>query len=351
MPVTLDQTTPADLDAIAALLCAAFGAAPGAPFVDRRLLQWKYLDGPAGCGAPRSYVLRQGSAVVAHCAVSPLTLRVPGSGGGAPRGLSAFCFMDWAGGRQLPGAGLMLMKKLMAQVDVAIVAGGSDATRAIVPKLGFREAQALDTFARVVKPVRQARGRPRTSLLSDGARLARNAAWSLAPWGTLPSGWRAVPLEPASAATPPHHLLTVVTPEHGPALLEYWLRCPAAPVSGFSIRRDGTAIGHFLVSRAGGQARLADLRVASAAPADWEAACRLAARTAALDPEAHEIVGLASTAEMRRALSACGFRPRGATPLFVSDPKGLLTGAPPLLWSLIDDDAAYVFDPQHPYRT
>ena len=75
---------------------------------------------------------------------------------------------------------------------------------------------------------------------------------------------------------------------------------------------------------------------------DWQMAYRLAVRAATEDVSTCEVVALASMPLARAALSACGFRWRGSIPLSVNDPQGKLAAAPPLCWSLIEDDAAYV---------
>ena len=354
MALRVEPATPGDADAIAALLTTAFGAPPDAPFADRRLLQWKYFESFGPRSVPRSHVLRQGDTIVAHCLASPLMLRVPSpevatADGKQDIALSAVCFMDWAGARQVPGAGVILMKRLLAHADVAIVAGGSDATRHAVPRLGFVRHDTIDIYARVVRPLRQARSRPSAGLWKDAARLARNALWSLAPLGPLASDWQAVRIDAFCGTT--EGTRAEAFAEHTATYLNYWLRCPVAAVTGFEVRQKGRPAGYFLLSRVGGQTRVAAVRLAEPSPAAWTHAVRLAARTAAADPFTCEIVALASTPAMRSALEACGFRRRGALPLFVHDPGNRLARGVPVQWTSIDDDTAYIHDAANPYQT
>ena len=354
MPVSFEPSKPADVDEIASLLTTAFNAPADAAFVERRLLQWKYFE-PYGDGStPRSYVLRQGDAIVAHCVAAPLTLRLAPRGEATPAHASAICFTDWAGGRKLPGAGVMLMKKLMAQAPIAIVAGGSDATRQAIPRLGFAIRDTIDIYARVVRPLRQARTRPSSGIAKDIARFARNMAWSRAPLGAIAPGWDARPVAHFDSVATSDEALARA--EHSTDYLNYWLRCPASQVSGFEIRYNDAPAGYFLLSRVGGQTRIAAISVTDPGsripdPGLWQQAVRLATRAAAYDPETAEVVCMASTPAMRRALEACGFQRRDHAPLFLFDPKGLVESASPVFWSGIDDDTAYVPDPASPYRT
>jgi hypothetical protein len=348
-----EPTSPADLDGIAALLRAAFDAPADAPFVNNDLLRWKYLEPSAGHTARRSYVLRQGSEIVAHCAMMPLTfsvqhLELPPPADAEP--ISGACFMDWVGDRRVPGAGVTLLKKVLSLVDVGLIAGGSPATRALAPRLGFTQRQTVGVFARVIRPIGQARTRPRTGLWRDAARLARNTVWSLKSVGQLDPRWRAIGVSrlgslPETAAA--HGLEPLRTPSD----LVYWLRCPAAAVSAFEIHRQSERAGYFLMCRVNGQARLVDLRLRATSQSDWELAYRVAVQAAEDDPSTCELVTLASTPAIAAALEACGFRRRGEEPLFVHDKRAVLPEGLPIVWSMANDDTAYMHDAQNPYVT
>src|SRR6476660_760158 len=154
-----------DLNAVASLMLAGFKAEPDASFVDRRLLQWKYFEsGPEWQGS-RGYVLRQGDVIQAHCGVWPVHLSVAGSN------VSCLCFVDWVSDRNVPGRGFMLKKKLMSFAETSIVVGGTDDTRAVIPKLGFKPVSEVGFFVRVVRPWRQFRTRPTEGVGKDVARL------------------------------------------------------------------------------------------------------------------------------------------------------------------------------------
>jgi len=352
MAVTLRPAVPGDTEQIAALLGAAFQAAGEAPFTAPALLHWKYFESFGEGSVPRNYVLVQGQTIVAHCVAMPLSLCVPCAA--APERverISALSFMDWVAGRELPGAGATLMKKLMSRAQVAVVAGGTAMTRSVIPRLGFEPRGSLRVFARVLRPWRQARTRPSEGPLRNAARLARNTAWSRIAPGPIAAGWRATPVGRFDDDDYAAWLGEEIHVQPTAAFLNHWLRCPAAHLSGFEIVRGEESRGRLLLSRVRGQTRLAGLWLRSATLNDLQQAYRLATRAASQTHEANEMVAFASTAAECRALASCGFRERDVRPLFVHDPAGRLPRDVPLVWNPINDDAAYVDDPANPYRT
>jgi hypothetical protein len=141
------------------------------------------------------------------------------------------------------------------------------------------------------------------------------------------------------------------TPERDPQYLNYWLRSPTAVITGYQIVKGKDVRGHFLLSRVGHQTRIADLRLRSSRQDEWNAAYSLAAQAAADDPETCETVAVASTLFAEIALLTSRFRLREKSPFFLFDPAKKLRDSPPIYWSLIDGDAAYLQDPDHPYTT
>jgi hypothetical protein len=339
MAVVIEASTPADLDEIAALMATAFRTSPDARFLDRRLLEWKYFSPGPHWNGSRSYVLRKDDAICAHCAVWPLTFSVDG------REQKAVCFVDWASGKQLPGAGIILMKKLLSYADLGIVAGGSADTQSVIPKLGFKQAGRIDSYARVVRPFQQYRRRPSQGLPRDAARLVRNFLWSFAPQPSIPSGWSTKQVQSFAASG------VLPSPDSAPArsaeFLNYWLACPACPVKGYTIEAKGEPLGHFLLAKVGGQTRILDLRIAGE---NWPAGFQVATAAAMADPDTSEIFAVSTKPAVSDALLQAGFRRRGGVPIFFRDPANLV---PPggLLWNLADDDTGYIHDPQHPFST
>lgn len=341
----LHRTEPADLDAVANLLVSVFDLPSDDLLVNRDLLEWKYFaPGPQWEGS-RSYVLRKGDKTFAHCAVWPLNLHFAG------REVTCLCYIDWAGLSDLPGAGFMLKKKLMKLSQTSIVVGGSEETREIVPKLGFTHIGDVELFARVVRPWKQSRSRPPEPLPKRAARLARNTLWSMTGGVGAARDWSAKQVTSFTADFDFNYTSSSPTPWRNADYLNFWLRCPAAEVTGYELLRDHSRLGYFLVSRVDNQTRIADIRVNSEDANDWRAGYALAAQTAARDAETCEILAAASTPLAVESLKACGFRPRGSTPFFLYDPQKLLTGHLPMFWNMIEGDAAFLFDPAYPFVT
>jgi len=237
--------------------------------------------------------------------------------------------------------------------EATIVVGGSEDTRAVVPKMGFQPAGEVTFFVKIVRPWKQYRTRPSEGIARDAARLLRNSFWSQSTINaSIPKDWSAR----AVGSFKDNALVTSCqnghpTPWRSAEYLNYWLRSPSAVVSSFLIYKGTNVRGYFLLSHVGGQTRIADIRLNSSKQDEWNVAYRLAARAAAKDPETCEIIAAASTLFSEIALLSSGFRQRGGAPIFLSDPHGKLIDSPAIFWNMVDADAAYLYDPEHPYTT
>jgi hypothetical protein len=133
-------------------------------------------------------------------------------------------------------------------------------------------------------------------------------------------------------------------------MLNYMLDCPGAVFSAFLLLEGERIRGCFLLSRLGGQTRIAEVRLDSEDPVDWEAAYALATRSAAQDPHTCEILAVTSIEAGRMALSRNRYRLRRRDPIFVYDPKQLLSTLE-LNVNMLEGDEAYLCDPAYPYET
>jgi hypothetical protein len=345
MTLAFEATAVTDLDDVAAFLTNGFNSPPDAVFARPEVLQWKYFEPGPQWQSSRSYVLRQGDTIKAHCGVWPMNLRFGGDT------VSCICFLDWLSEKDLPGAGVLLKRKLMRLADTSVVVGGSADTRAVVPRIGFQHVADVTTFARVVRPWQQFRTRPREAIGRSAARLLRNAAWSRQAEGSIDREWSINRVATFEELPEEIHDSGYPTPWREASYLNYWLNTPAVDIAGFVILRQNKFYGYFLLSEVGGQARIADIRLLSDNAADWANAYRLAASIAAEDPEICETVTIASTPLARQALLEAGFRDRGGVPLFLCDQKKRLAGAPPIFLNMIDGDGAYLHDAAYPYVT
>jgi len=350
VPLQFRSTTPDDLPAIRRLLQTAFGIGPDAPSIDAKLLAWKYQ-------IARGYVLEQDGALLSHGALWPGTIQTKAG----PIGFANL--LDWASVKSPAGMGVVLLRRLSEVSPLMVSTGGSAQTRSLMPRIGFRHVGNQAVWARVVRPFRQFRTRPKEGLVRSMTRLARNAAWSMAPPVPL-RGWRTRTGETACPTTLPRRnpkVSQAVSPVHPSTMSEFsrgaknlelcktlLLECPGASVSNWSF----DAGGFFVLVRVGGQCRIARLRIESEQPEDWISAYAVACLTAEADPETCEVIALSSNMPVSEALAANSFHVRDHRPTFVYDPNHIIPpDAGRLEFDMLDDDMAYMNVPEHPYLT
>ena len=259
--------------------------------------------------------------------------------------------LDWASDPSVAGAGVALSRQLESLAPVLITCGGSEDTHKILPKIGFTPRDPIANYARVLRPFRQFLTRPSKGIRALG-RLARNAAWSMSGIAAA-NGWSFDRPEPDGKIFSEWNAQPAHAPEsrYDVPFATFLLHCPAVRFEYSSLLKNRRPRGFFLLARAEGQTRLADLRVVSNGAEDLAGVYSVVVRAARSDPQACELVAVAPVPEIASALEANGFRPRGATPVFVRDPRGLLGDARRLRLSMLDDDSAFLKFPQHPYST
>lgn len=348
MPLELALATPQDEEAITRFLLEVFQLPPSAPFVQRDLLRWKYFEPRPDWDGSRSYVLKQDGRIHAHACVVPVVF--PTAGGP----VTAIRLIDWAGGRGLPGSGVLLLKKLMDYAGAVIAVSGSEQTQKVLPRIGFQVRARASIYARATRPWRQFRTDPFPRGWKAPFRLARNVCWSLALLPAVPRGWTARPIPRFDSSL--EHLLTdpgelFTRPRRSPEMMNYMLRCPGAIFTAFEVRQETRPRGYFVLSRVAGQTRIAELWVDSGDPEDWRALCSLAVHSAAADPDTCEIFALASIGLLKNALAGSRLRLRRQEPIFVYDPRELLRGIPELNIGMIEGDEAYQHNAAYPYET
>jgi hypothetical protein len=338
---------PALRKALVSFLLATFRLTPEAPFVHPALLRWKYDDPRPDWSGDRSFIWKDGDAIAAHACLCPVTYTLPSGD------VTGSYLIDWAASRASAGAGVKLLRTLSRQFDTLFAVGGSSDTLSILPKLGYRHVCDLRFYARVLRPWRQFRTDPFPRRWKAPLRLARNMIWSLAPMPDAPRDWserrigafESSPLFDARADSPfPFSRRT-------PELMNYYLRCPSAVFTAALLLQAGVPRGWYVLSRVGGQIRIADIRVNSVSAADWSAAYTLAARAASADPYAYELVASASIPPAVEAVTRAGFRFHHAEPVFVLDPRKLFAASQPINITFLESDLAYGLDPTYPYLT
>src|SRR5436309_3395973 len=139
MPLDI-SADPAGRDSLVAFLISTFHLSAGAPFVDPRLLRWKYDTLRPDWAGPRSFLWKDGDAIVAHAAMCPVTYSTPSGD------VTGSYLIDWAASRTSAGAGVALLRSLSRKCDTLWAVGGSSDTRAILPKLGHRRTAYLELY-------------------------------------------------------------------------------------------------------------------------------------------------------------------------------------------------------------
>src|SRR5579872_161518 len=146
---------PEDQEAIAKLLRSIFGSEMSPTLLSPELLKWKFFSPRPGLTGSRSFVIRDADEIVAHGCEWPVSFL-------APAGEVFGChIIDWAARPEAKGTGVHMYQHLMAKNQTVLAIGGSTHARKLLPRLGFKPCGRLDGFARVVRPWRQYRSRPR----------------------------------------------------------------------------------------------------------------------------------------------------------------------------------------------
>ena len=341
------RTSPEDLEAVVPLLLKSFQLPPHAQMVEPALMAWKFFQPRPDWEGGRSYFVRKDTHLIAHGCVFPATFLL------ASGPVRVNHLGDWAADKTYPGGGFRIWSHLSHLTPVMLTVGGSPATRAMLPKMGYRTAQTWDVYARVVRPWKQFRTDPFPRGWKQPLRVFRNKVWSLRSTAGH-AGWSARGVQAFDDSITPllesRAVLPWIRGARSPELLNYFLSCPAASFSAYLLVSEEKVRGWFLLSRVRHQVRIADIWVESTEPSDWRSAYSVAAEMGVTDPECCEIVAASSIDIARQAIAANGFRHRGAEPVFVYDPKNLL-GDLPLQIEMVDGDAAFFIDPSYPYLT
>ena len=332
--------------AVAELLLATFNADAQALSFRSDVLRWKYFSPHPHWQGTRSYGVKHADQLVAHGGVWPLVLRTHA------RNVNAIHLVDGAANKGVPGSGILLVRKFAQMADVLLTIGGSSDTRTILPKLGYRRVNNLKYYARVVRPWRQFVTTPQHNWKAP-LRLLRNTLWSLRSHRT-PEAWKAVRISQFEDSQ--QNLLgnscdKVLRAWRTTCGLNYMLSCPAAEFSAYLMLEDQKQRGYFIVAKLGGQARIVEIRLNAEDEQSWLAAAKLASHVAAQDPTTCEVVVATSEADIAAAFEQRGFRLRRSDPIYCYDPNGVLADASPLGLSMLDGDACFLTDPEHPYLT
>lgn len=324
-------TTIRDEAQIVEFLTRVFSLGNDAPFVDPPLLRWKYWQPRADCPEPRSFAMERDGRIVAHVGLWPVTVR---NGALSERG----CHMiDWASDPGAPGAGVSLLQRLTRSYDFVYSIGGSEMTQAILPKFGFRIAAEASTWARPLRPWRQAL-RHQSRDLRLPLRLARNVLWSRMPRRAAERGWAAVESGAGGAEG-----LAALASEREESFFAYLRRCPMARCLTFHIVNQGRKAGFLALSIVREQARVTGVWLEDPSPDNWRAAFHLAQEAVLKLTRASELIARGATEASAAAAEQAGMRLRERTPVYLfRRDRGAGPMPLPLQFQMSDNDGVFL---------
>jgi hypothetical protein len=313
-------TTADDESSIVALATRAFGIPADTPFLAPELLRWKFWQPRDDFPDPRAYVMDRDGRIVAHAGLWPVIAD-------GERGAH---MIDWVSHPEAPGAGVSLLQKLTQRFDFIYSIGGSEMTQEILPKFGFQVVGEAHTWARPLRPFRQALHHQYKDVRLP-VRFARNFWWSRSPGKANRQGWTVEPSDAGFAA------------ERGAAFFRYLQRCPVAKCLAFEVRKNGQSVGQLALMVAQKQARLVGIWLADSTVESRRIAFELAQEAALRHSDACEMVARALSEETRSAAAAAGMRLRNRHAVLVYKKRGSKPGLP-LDFQLGDNDAIFLSD-------
>jgi hypothetical protein len=306
-------------------LARAFSVAPDEPFLDARLMRWKYWETRSDWPGPRSFVMERDGKIVAHAGIWPVIVQADAK---IETGVH---MIDWAADPGSPGAGMALLQRLTRNHDFVYSIGGSAMTESVLPKFGFRTAAEAVTWARPIRPFRQIlHHQSRDVRLA--ARLMRNIWWSRMPSRVVEAGTSAAETIAGAGETG----------ERGELFFQYLGHCPATRTFSFDILDAGLKTGFIGLAIAGEQARVALIRLNDPSPENWRRAFCLAHAAALKHTGASELVARGATEAGAAGAELAGMRVRAKTPVFLFRKKEGGAADLRLQFQLCDNDAVFM---------
>jgi hypothetical protein len=330
-------SSPADRDSITALLSAALGIGENAPALDPNFQQWKYWGPHPLIDVSRSHILKEQGSVVAHGCVWPIQLCAPSGS------FKAFHLIDWAARRDIPGAGMQVLRQCCCGMAAMFSIGGSAMTRKILPAFGFKPYNHMTFLHRPLRPLQRAL-RESPADWKMPARVLHNLYMHLYPSRTLPEGWHVSPAELGQIPESlwPTASAGVAVSQRSSQLLTHVMTCPAIRRSACGLLSRGTnpAAAYLLLVQVRNQVRLADY-----GPSDLDEETSrilgLGAQALALSlfPDATAVIAATSELPTRYGFLRSGFRLIGEEPIKVLKLDKSLSSIASFRLTLLDWDA------------
>jgi hypothetical protein len=330
-------STPEDGPAIVTLMRSA-GLQPHS---DPKHLYWKYWQERPDWSGSRSFVLTDGRDLLAHVAVLPEAIRYDGIRA------RVIHMIDWAARGDAAGAGVRLSKHVGRMSDFVLAIGGSEHTRKLLPLMGYLERGSVRGYVRTLSPL-GILSRPIPSRRKLLPRMARSLLWSLAAPRAVTAGWQVRrigvdEIEQIRAALPTGRAGMAVF-ERSPALLRHVLACPIVPIELYGLEKGGRIEGYFVLSYPPGQARVADMWIASQEPADWRGVIHATVTQVKRKAGLAELVVWSSDPTLSQVLEDCGFHERQSLPIYLKASADVSVRDDIIMRiQMLDSDAFYLY--------
>jgi hypothetical protein len=309
-----------DLPRVQRLLSDALNTPRDRPFLLPDALRWKYFEPREDWPGPRSFVLAENEAIVAHIALWPFTLLLPN---GPIQTVQA---IDWARARNVAGAGSLLRRSTLSLTPVQVGIGGTRWARQAREKSGFRPWTEFQQWTLVCRPWLRFWVETRRDPVRASGRLLRALKAGLRH-KTQEQSWRCAnvdrfgeELDPFLPAPGPDRIAR----GQSAVSLNYLLDCPQVRCQGFHLRRKDELRGYVILARTSPWARIVTLHVREASSNDLEAAYAAAVAAALEDSRIWGVTTDVSCPKRQTALARASFRRGCTTPVALLDPGNLI---------------------------
>jgi len=243
-------STPEHAKEISALLSDVLEVAPDSPELQR----WKYWGPHPLWDKPRSYVLLQQEAVVAHGFSWPVRLQ------GRFGEMTGMFWHDWVARNDAAGAGIQSLSQRRKDAAALFAIGGTDFTRKILPAMGYKAYNNFCFLHRPLRPVATAWQRSPHDWKAP-LRIARNFVRAKSPTVKMRPGWSYAKVTPEviPAGLFPRSQTENAIAERSAELLAYMMRCPAFEQTAcYLLNHGGAPVAYFFLASREGRLRLVD---------------------------------------------------------------------------------------------
>jgi len=116
--ISFASTRPEELGKVLAYLFSTFHSPENDPNFSADAVRWKYFDPHPWWPGSRSFLLKAGGHIAGHGCVTPVRFVAGG------QVTDSMQIIDWAGGRLVPGAGMLVFRRCLELGDLTLLTIG-----------------------------------------------------------------------------------------------------------------------------------------------------------------------------------------------------------------------------------